>query len=56
MEAERRTIEAVSDEGLAVRVLVLGGGVALVVADLVATDAAVGLDLVGLWMYVSSRE
>lgn len=47
---EGRTVDAVGDEGLAVRVLVFGGGVALVVADLVATLASVRLNLVRLWM------
>ena len=51
--AEGLTVDAVGDEGLAVRVLVFGGGVALVVADLVATLASVRLDLVRLWMSIS---
>ena len=46
--AEGLTVDAVGDEGLAVRVLVLGGGVALVVTDLVTAFTTVGLDLVRL--------
>ena len=46
--AEGLTVDAVGDEGLAVRVLVLGGGVALVVAELGTTEAVVGVDLEGL--------
>lgn len=46
--SQQRTINGVDDEGLAQGILVLRGGVAAVVADLISTDVANGLNLVRL--------